>query len=121
MTTPVSGPPVAATCGANPIVPPERLGGCGDPIYTCAEVYRCTECGVPFHRACADRHFGDSKEQTQAYKARIIKERDEAARDRDIFRVALARALSLSPDTITIESAQAWINDWNSRQKPEVE
>ncbi len=49
--------PVCATCGQNNVFPASRIG-CGQPIYTCAEVYRCTDCGVPFHRDCALRHFG---------------------------------------------------------------
>ena len=48
--------PVCAICGQNPVFPAERLG-CGKPIYTCAEVYRCTDCMTPFHRDCARRHF----------------------------------------------------------------
>ncbi len=50
--------PVCAICGENPLLPPGRVG-CGQPIFTCAEVYRCTECQTPFHRECAIRHFGD--------------------------------------------------------------
>lgn len=48
---------ICATCGENPLLP-AALVGCGKPIHTCAEVYRCTDCGVPFHRECAKRHFG---------------------------------------------------------------
>ena len=50
--------PVCAICGQNPVLPAGRVG-CGQPIYTCAEVYRCTDCGVPFHRECAVKHFGE--------------------------------------------------------------
>ncbi len=50
-------PVLADTCGANQILPAARVG-CGKPIETCAEVYRCTDCTVPFHRECAVRHFG---------------------------------------------------------------
>ena len=54
--------PVCATCGENVIFPAARVG-CGKPIYTCNEVYRCTECHTPFHHECAVQHFGihDSK------------------------------------------------------------
>lgn len=44
-------------CGENPLLPANRMG-CGQGIGTCAEVYRCTDCTVPFHRDCARRHFG---------------------------------------------------------------
>ena len=46
----------AAICGENPA---ERMG-CGMRIETCAEVFRCTDCAVPFHRRCAHLHFGDA-------------------------------------------------------------
>lgn len=58
-------PPTAAICGQNTVFPPERMG-CGQPIATCAEVYRCTECSVPFHKRCAEKHFGKSAEDRQA-------------------------------------------------------
>jgi len=45
-----------ATCGTNPLFPPERLG-CGRPIATCAEVYRCVDCSTPFHISCIKAHF----------------------------------------------------------------
>lgn len=48
--------PIAAICGDN-IALPANVVGCGEPIYTCAEVYRCTDCNVPFHKDCAVRHF----------------------------------------------------------------
>lgn len=50
--------PVCATCGENPFVPADAAG-CGKPIYTCAEVYRCTHCKIPFHRDCALKHFSE--------------------------------------------------------------
>lgn len=40
---------------------------------------------------------------------------DRAEKERDVYRTALARALSLSPVTITVESAQSWIDDWEDR------
>lgn len=63
--------PVAATCGESPTsrslgMTAERLGGCGEPIATCAEVYRCVDCDVPFHRGCARRHFSVSKDEKDA-------------------------------------------------------
>jgi hypothetical protein len=48
---------VHSVCGYNTILPAERVG-CGEPMHTCAEVYRCTDCGTPFHRSCAVKHFG---------------------------------------------------------------
>lgn len=43
-------------CGLNPYA--TDTGGCGAPINECADVFRCTDCGVAFHRTCAQRHFG---------------------------------------------------------------
>lgn len=43
-------------CGQHPGHPAEAVG-CGKLIDTEAEVYRCTDCGVPFHRVCAVLHF----------------------------------------------------------------
>ena len=47
----------AAVCGENTVFPAKRLG-CGQRIETCHDVYRCTHCTTPFHRQCADKHFG---------------------------------------------------------------
>jgi hypothetical protein len=57
-------PAPAAVCGASKVAQslgfaPERIG-CGKRVETCEEVYRCTDCRVPFHRECAVRHFGDA-------------------------------------------------------------
>jgi len=43
-------------CGQNPSHPADAVG-CGKAIDTEADVYRCTDCGVPFHRVCAVLHF----------------------------------------------------------------
>ena len=51
---------MAAICGKSLVdtgLKPSRIG-CGNPIMTCVEVYRCTDCQTPFHRICAKRHFG---------------------------------------------------------------
>ncbi len=48
---------VHSVCGNNILFPATRVG-CGEPMYSCMEVYRCTDCGVPFHRTCAVMHFG---------------------------------------------------------------
>jgi hypothetical protein len=50
------------SCGDSPGVrasglTPTRVG-CGQPVMP-AEVYRCTDCQVPFHRECLRRHFGE--------------------------------------------------------------
>ena len=61
----VNAPPAAAICGQNAVFPPERMG-CGKPISACDEVYRCTECAVPFHRTCTEKHFDKSAASRQA-------------------------------------------------------
>ena len=48
---------VHSVCGHNGILPANRVG-CGGAMYQCSEVYRCTDCGTPFHRSCAVKHFG---------------------------------------------------------------
>ena len=58
----------AAICGANATFPAERVG-CGLPIGTCAEVYRCTDCSVPFHRDCANAHFRTSGDPSGSAEA----------------------------------------------------
>ena len=67
----------AAICGRSDAAAslgfdPTRLGGCGEEIATCAEVFRCVDCEVPFHRGCARRHFATSDE-----KDRLIAKREE--------------------------------------------
>ena len=44
--------------------------GCGGAI-TGREIYRCTECSVPFHRDCARKHFGEEREQAEATAERL--------------------------------------------------
>lgn len=55
-------PTAAETCGKNPILPATRLG-CGEPIYTCAEVFRCLDCGTPMHKGCLRAHCATSDEK----------------------------------------------------------
>ena len=52
----------ADVCGRDPTgtFPDGRLG-CGEAIETCADVYRCTHCTIPFHRHCADKHFANGR------------------------------------------------------------
>ena len=63
--------PPSAICGHDPTgtFPDGRIG-CGQPIETCAEVYRCTDCTVPFHRRCAEGHF--SKGQRACNVAALV-------------------------------------------------
>jgi hypothetical protein len=59
-------------CGENAGPVDADLVGCGKGIEKQADVYRCTHCGVPFHRACADRHFADTPElSAQAFEEQI--------------------------------------------------
>jgi hypothetical protein len=49
--------------------------GCGRPIETIRDLYRCAECAEPFHRDCIQRHFAatpapDSVEERQAKNRR---------------------------------------------------
>ena len=126
--------PVAAVCGQSDTavslgITPERIGGCGKPITTCAEVYRCVECAVPFHRDCAKQHFAMSgnrwlldKEETQLE----VKELKLDARDHEatiaLLLDALRSALNgwsgqlysggrLREDTVTRENFLA-IQEW---------
>lgn len=45
-------------CGRNPILPSNRVG-CGNVIVCSNDLYRCTDCDVPFHKECAKAHFGE--------------------------------------------------------------
>lgn len=33
--------------------------GCGKPIESAADLYRCADCKTPFHHYCLVKHFGD--------------------------------------------------------------
>jgi hypothetical protein len=44
-------------CGVNPTPIDADLIGCGKPIIRPEDVYRCTDCEIPFHRECAKQHF----------------------------------------------------------------
>ncbi len=46
-----------AICGQNRFFQPLTVGGCGAPILTVGELYRCADCSVPFHRDCLRAHF----------------------------------------------------------------
>lgn len=51
-------------CGENAVFP-ARLLGCAMPIERPEEVFRCTDCCVPFHRECARRHFDNGEVLTE--------------------------------------------------------
>jgi hypothetical protein len=55
-----------AICGDNPVLP-ARIVGCGKPIEDVASLYRCTHCDVPFHKACANKHFSDGDVLTEEH------------------------------------------------------
>ena len=55
-----------AICGEGKIFP-ARIVGCGKPIETIDELYRCTHCGIPFHKDCAETHFRDDNILTQEH------------------------------------------------------
>lgn len=52
-------------CGFNTIGLDADLVGCGKPIYLIADVFRCIDCQVPFHRECLRKHFGSGDILTQ--------------------------------------------------------
>lgn len=73
----------ALICGENTTPIDADLVGCGKPIERPEDVYRCTDCAVPFHRACAIKHFATD---TPEHAAHVLKEQlrrlDEPKEDR---------------------------------------
>jgi hypothetical protein len=66
-------------CGENTGPVDADLVGCGRPIESLADVYRCTDCGVPFHRICAIRHFAtDTPEASAEMFAEQLRRLDDA-------------------------------------------
>lgn len=62
----MSGDPAKGVqCGANPVLPPERVG-CGNWIGLEPDVYRCVDCGAPFHRECLKKHCEDDLAKANA-------------------------------------------------------
>ena len=55
---------VYIVCGAGGSYP----SPCGRRIYDLSELYRCTHCDRPFHKACALRHFGMEHSDGDALK-----------------------------------------------------
>ena len=70
-------------CGENAVLDAD-LVGCGMPILDPDEgLYRCTDCGVPFHKLCAKRHFStDTPEHAQAQLTEQLRRLDERAATR---------------------------------------
>lgn len=70
-----------AICGANRAMDAD-LVGCGKPILNQRELYRCTDCSVPFHRECAIRHFAtdNSEDHREAAYAEQFRRWDENAK-----------------------------------------
>jgi hypothetical protein len=69
-----------AICGANRVMDAD-LAGCGKPILNQRELYRCTDCSIPFHRDCAIKHFAtDDEEHSQAAYAEQFRRWDENAK-----------------------------------------
>jgi hypothetical protein len=67
-------------CGEAPVPIDADLIGCGKPIQSAAEVFRCADCGVPFHRQCAIRHFEtDTPENADKVIEEQIRRLDAAA------------------------------------------
>ncbi len=61
---------MSTICGQNPVIDAD-LVGCGKVIERPDDVYRCTDCAVPFHRTCAIRHF---ETDTPEHSAEAFKE-----------------------------------------------
>ncbi|HWV44913.1 MAG TPA: hypothetical protein VN039_02620 [Nitrospira sp.] len=58
-------------CGQSDTPIDPDLVGCGQPILRVDEVYRCTDCGVPFHKDCAKKHF---ETDTPEHSAKVYEE-----------------------------------------------
>jgi hypothetical protein len=72
----------AAICGHNEVFSAlSNSMGCGSRIATCAEVFRCADCGTPFHRECLQHHCKDDLAESRAH-LRARDEQLEAARGR---------------------------------------
>ena len=66
-----------AICGENAVFP-ARVSGCAEPIMTHGEVYRCTDCDIPFHKECAKKHF-DNHVFTEDHLASMTEEEIDKA------------------------------------------
>ena len=93
-----------AVCGYQTAIPVDAdLIGCGKPIATHAEVYRCTDCSIPFHRECAKRHFEtDTPENAQKVYAEQLRRLDAAS----------APAAPAQPSAQG--EAVAWLVEWKA-------
>ena len=68
-------------CGENSVLDADFIG-CGKIIWDVKDLYRCTDCSVPFHRQCAKRHFEKDNVLTEdvvAKQEQRLKERSEAS------------------------------------------
>lgn len=80
------------TCGENIGPVDADLVGCGKPIESQSDVYRCTHCGVPFHRDCAEIHFAETSESA----SRVY---DEQLRRLDAKAAQSPRQVEQRPDS----------------------
>lgn len=61
-------------CGEHkPDAKVRALGGCLRPLDDPHDRYKCTDCKVTFHRACAREHFRTSGDATEALRERVMK------------------------------------------------
>lgn len=61
----------AAICGGNKFALDASRVGCGAPIVSCAEVFRCVDCSIPFHVECCIRHFGVTPDRTTCLRKQL--------------------------------------------------
>lgn len=90
----------ADICSRNPVLAASVLG-CGQPIMTCAEVYRCVDCQTPFHKDCLHKHC---EAELATWKARA-KKAEQRAEEMSIKREeAFNKAASLIAERDTLKS-----------------
>jgi len=86
-------------CGQNPTPIDADLVGCGKPIEQPEDVYRCTDCAVPFHRTCAVHHF---EMDTPEHSAKVYKEQlrrlDDAEQQTPSARAAMENLIRAELD-----------------------
>jgi len=51
-------------CGKNGLLDADFIG-CGQIIWDVKDLYRCTDCDVPFHKQCAQKHFDKNNVLTE--------------------------------------------------------
>lgn len=97
----------ADICGRNPVLAASLLG-CGKPILTCAEVYRCVNCQTPFHKDCLHRHCENERTILEARALKAEAERDGTRKEWSKFRAVL---FSIIPQTYGEAVVAGWIPD----------